>query len=186
MIQLSRHALMVCHEDGRMEPIGFADLVSLLPDDSKAAVGALDPGVIQTVFDSVIRHIRDDLNKDRLPLSELVGMISGLLDGYSEEVLHPGEAKPSHLELDLFETARLCGPAYELEFYDCLRRFFSEHARPDGRSVRITGLRRCAKLLAGRRRWSKRSREMRDEIVAFIRGEVVRAGSENLSLTLGN
>ncbi len=182
MIQLSRHALMVCYEDGRMEPLGIQDLLSSMPNQCKLAAASMDPWVIETVFESVIRHIQEDQQRDKLPLSELVEMVSGLLSGYSEEVLQNKEIP--QIQLDLFETARSCGTGFELEFYTALRRFFTDHADLKPQPLQITGLRRCAKFLTGRRRWSKRCSDMRDEIVSFIRTEAARKGTPNMILTM--
>ena len=103
-------------------------------------------------------------------------------------------------------SARRCK---KLEFFSEIRRFLTERTcgdnlvkagdSPDDSSpmakgkagasavdvsLQITGLRRCAKFLSGRRRWSKRCSEMRDEIVARIRQEALRTGARDLAMVV--
>lgn len=196
MIQFHSHALIVCHDNGRMEPLDVHGLVELLAASSQSAVSSLDPWVFEKVIESVVHHFREDLHRDQVPLVEFVEWIQTLLDGYSKEA--GTDDKDGVVgKLDLFETVRRYGTGFELEFFLDIRHFLVEKSKRTShekvslpemidegkrRSLQITGLRQCAKFLSGRQRWSKRCAETRDEIVAYIREEMAHTGVQNLAL----
>ena len=199
MIQLHHDAIVVCHPDGRVEPLAIQDLVECLGADTKAKALMLDPDLLQQIIESVVRYFRNDLQRDTVSFPEFMALARKLVKNFFEEVL-----KNDHdpLQLDLFETARGCGAAFELEFYLEIKRFLkrktnlaqsetihSVNQSPSPLSendlpLRITGLRRCAKFLAGRRRWCKSSSKMQNEIVHYIRQEAIHTGARNMVLAI--
>lgn len=205
MIRLHSCALIVCYPDGHREPLDIHDLVEHLAADADFSATGFDPWVLEKVVESVVHHLRTDLQREQVLLAEFMEWIQTLLASYLQESAAPGADAPLR-KLDLFETARRCGTGFELEFFSEVRQFLIRQAlRPDmphglvapppegkiadahstnGRkaSLQITGLRRCAKFLSGRHRWSKRCSEMRDEILDYIRREAARTGAPHLAL----
>lgn len=205
MIQFQQKALFVCHNDGRIEPLDVQDLVRCLAADPQSGALELDPSILEKVVESIVQHFRNELKREHVPLGEFIQLAQTLLMAFA------GSAVPKRaplVELDLFETARRCGIGFELEFFSELRRFVAGRSAAStcaGKStpkqmrdspsqttkeatsnahLQIVGLRRCAKYLLGRRRWSKRCSEMRDEIVEYIRKEATRNGADDLCLVV--
>jgi len=193
MIQLHHHALMVCHENGRIEPLLIEDLVARLARDAEPDPMEIEPWVLEIMVESVICHFQEELQRPQVSLKEFMDVTRTLLKSLSQEVIRKNQHA---FQLDLLETARRCGTGFELEFFSEIRRFFARSAagssgcNPSGpfslageeeekreRTLCITGLRHCAKFLSGRSRWGKRCAEVRDEIVAFIREEATRMSS---------
>jgi hypothetical protein len=194
MIQLQEQALIICHEDGRMEPIHLNDLITQLTADSELP-GILDPWILEKIVESIIHHFRYELQKEFVPLTEFIALTKQLLESFFREALEKGQ---SFLQLDLFETARNCGNGFELEFYNVVRRSLQQYLESSFAqklkvemeesknrcTFRITGLRQCAKFLSGQQRWSKNCSEVSDEIIAFIRAEVAKTDAPDLSLAV--
>ena len=205
MIRLHSSALIVCYPDGHREPLDVHDLVEHLAADADFAINGLDPWVLEKVVESVVHHLRIDLQRDQVLLAEFLQWMQTLLDGYLQEAAVSGQDDLPR-KLDLFETARRCGTGFELEFFSKVRQFLIRQslrpgAAPDAvgssatqvipavnpnrerkAALQITGLRRCAKFLSGRRRWSKRCSETRDEILDYIRCEAARTGASDFAL----
>jgi len=200
MIALHHQALLIFFADGHIEPLNMHDLVVHLAHDFPKAGDRLQPWVVEKAVESLIRHFRADSRREYVSLGEFVKTAHALLDSFVRETMNGAEEKG---QLDLFATARGCGFGFELEFFAEIRRFFSQKAGrvesdafalPDGqngsapeesvRPIRVTGLHRCAKFLAGRCRWSKRCSQVRDEIVSFIREELACASSGRLSVSI--
>ncbi len=180
MIQFHRHALMVCHENGRIEPLLIEDLVAHLARDAEPEPLEIEPWVLEIMVESVICHFQEELQRPQVSLKEFMDVTRTLLESLSQEVIRKNQHA---FQLDLLETARRCGTGFELEFFSEIRRFFARNVAGSSKRERrlcITGLRHCAKFLSGRSRWGKRCAEVRDEIVAFIREEATRMSSGNV------
>lgn len=76
--------------------------------------------------------------------------------------------------LDLASLARDCGEGCELFFFPALRDELRRQVRSGPRVLRFHGLRGCVKRLARSRRWTSRCRNLREQIVSFLR-ECLRA-----------
>ena len=70
---------------------------------------------------------------------------------------------------DLSVLACESGKGCELFFFPRLRDVLMQHLTRQPKVVRFRGLRRCVKQLVGAQRWTLRCRELRDEIVAYVR-----------------
>lgn len=189
MIQLQSQTLIVCHEDGRMEPLQLDDLIQELSEQSDLP-SVLDPWVMEKVIESIIHHFRNDLQQEKVSLIEFVALTKQLLESFLREAMQKG---PCYLQLDLLETAQNCGNAFELEFYNVIRRSVHQYVETQINGIadtavkpsfRITGLRQCAKYLSGRQRWSKSCSQVRDDIVSFIRAEVAKLENGDFSLAV--
>jgi hypothetical protein len=196
MIQLHHQALLVECYDGKIQPLDMQEFVRELVGENPIPSAALEPWMIERVVESIANHFHQDLKRDVISFSEILDVAKVLLESF----FHENIEKQKHLvRLDLFEIARRCGTGFELEFYSEIRRFLATGTPSSSnqtrlgepskgsslnRAVHITGLRRCAKFLSGRRRWSKRCAQLRDEIVSFIRDEASRAGDLNLALAV--
>jgi len=208
MIALHNQALLVCFADGHIEPLNLHDLVEHLARDFPRERADLPPWIVEGAVESLIRHFRENAKRNSVSLGEFIKTAHALLSSFIKETLDDRE---SERQLDLFATAQCCGSGFELEFFMAIRRFLGQrdHRAKSSRSppsftasaeglsdppddfhqksvkpLRFTGLCRCAKFLAGRRRWSKRCSQVRDEIVAFIRQEAAHNGARNLIVTV--
>jgi len=185
MIQLHSQALVVCHPDGRMEPLDLCSIMRALLIQAKAPIDSIEPWIFEQMIDSIVSYFRRDLETGTVPFSQILELTQHLIEDFMNDRL--GRSG----EIDLFEVAHHAGDAaFELDFYSEVKRLLVERAMPpkeeESKSMplRIIGLRRCAKFLAGRRRWSKRSSEVRDEILSYIREEVAKVKPENLALVV--
>lgn len=184
MIQLHHHAMILHHPDGRTEPMDMESLITQLSEKHGLRGSAFQPWVIEQVIEAILRHYKHDQGQDTIRLSELIQIADRLLQSFHDEVLAP--ARHAHW-LDLYAAAQRAGAAFELAFFEEIRCFVARRAHSQDESRRIlylTGLRRCVKFLSGRRRWGKRCSGIRDEIVAYVREEALKSGSQNLSLAV--
>lgn len=198
MIDPHRKAIYICHADGTVEPLEIEALVEKFAADPEIQASGLEPWVIQEVIESVLRYLREELNREQVSLKELRDLARMLQQHFYKQVV---KTSPQRYDLDLFQTALKCGSAFELEFFPAIRSFIAATVPPrvkitptspltpatvedSEHSLYITGLKQCSKLLAGRRRWSKRCHQVRDEIVHFIREESIRIGAKRLTLAV--
>jgi hypothetical protein len=201
MIQLHQHALYISYDDGRMEPIDIRDLIQRLAADPLIASKSFQPWILEKVVESIFYHFREELQRDKIAFSELESLARTLLESFLLEAMPQSRG---FFRLDLFDVAARYGTGFELEFYNEVKRFLFEKVQYSCGSERlpsygqeltslepakqpilqITGLRRCSKYLSGRRRWSKRSSKVRDEILAYIRQEAARAGTTELAIAV--
>jgi hypothetical protein len=122
-----------------------------------------------------------------------------LLEDFFREAKQNGQ---NLIQMDLMKVATDCGTGFELEFFARVKNFIleksitlsgpqvpvEETAAPEAltpRTLRLTGLRSCAKYLTGKQRWSKNCSRTRDEIVSFIRAELTKIeGLDQVNLVL--
>ncbi len=208
MITLHHQSLLVCFADGHIEPLNLHDLVEHLARDFPRERADLPPWIVEGAVESLIRHFRENAKRNSVSLGEFIKTANALLVSFIHETL---DDRGNERQLDLFATAQCCGSGFELEFFMAIRRFLGQRdhraksssglpasaASEGGASVqpddfhqknvsalRFTSLRRCAKFLAGRRRWGKRCSQVRDEIVAVIRQEAARNRGRDLAVTV--
>jgi hypothetical protein len=199
MIQTHQDVLIVRYGDGTAEPLTIRELIERLDIRTEGELSGLQPWVLEQVITAIFRHFQQDLKQNSVSHSELIKLIQGLQQSFLVEVIQQGQMR---FQMDLFELAKRNGAAFELEFYAEVKQFILGKALGEDASrsqenalakkqsgkeqsspnLRITGLRRCAKFLAGRSRWSKRCCEVRNEIMNFIRTETEKTGIQNLSL----
>jgi len=188
MSPASEPMMIVDQSEGRARTVSVRELVRLVRDQEGTGARRLQPWLCETAVEAVLEYFRHDLRRQRVPLAEFVMVATRLLESFIRDVVISSR-NLSHL--DLLEVARRSGTGFELEFYPRIRRFFLERldpAEPGGaagrKTLHLTGLRQCAKFMAGRRRWSKRCAEARDEILALIRREAERSSSGARDITL--
>lgn len=173
--------LVICYEDGRQESVSIKDLLEgLVLDDNLAK---LQPWVLEQIIESIFYYFKNDLKRESVSHTDFISLIHNLQESFCQHT-----QQKSLSQLDLFDVAKTCGSAFELEFFSRIREFLSAktsisspyHLPP----IELTGLRKCCKFLAGRQRWSKRCAEIRDEIVGFIRTEASKRNVDQLSLSV--
>ncbi len=191
MIQLHSQALVVCYPDGHMEPLDLRGIMNALLQSENVAVGTVEPWIMEHLLESVIYHFRRELEKGTVPFAQILELTQRLIHDFVQDQL----GHPVVRDIDLFEVAHRSDAAFELDFFLEIKRLLvertdsvkKERVASEGDGVwplRITGLRRCAKFLAGRRRWSKRSSEVRDEILSYIREEAAKVKPRNLAMVV--
>lgn len=193
MIQLHHQALFVIQKSGNTLPMEFNSLIDCLIQNCSPSI-EIDRGIWEKVTDCIIRHYRDELHQQSVDLDDFIELAQTLMSSFALALNHQKQFHPG--QLDLFETACCHGTGFELEFFLKIRSFLQNEVNltktqsadkkqmPHGHPLQITGLRRCAKYLSGRQRWSKRCVETRDEILNYVRQEATRLGAKNLLLTV--
>ncbi len=191
MIQLHSHALVVCYPDGHMEPLDLRGIMNALLVHENVPVTSVEPWIMEHMLESLVNHFRKKLERGTVPFAEILDLTQSLIHDFAHDQL----GKRALKEIDLFEVAHRSDAAFELDFYSEIKRLLLERTQLGKKSteieihspteaLRLVGLRRCAKFLAGRQRWSKRSSEVRDEILSYIREEVAKVKPDNLALVV--
>jgi hypothetical protein len=172
--------LVICYEDGRQEPVSIKDLLEGLIVDKDLA--KLQPWVLEQIIESIFYYFKNDLKRESVSHTDFISLIRNLQKSFYQHT------NQNQRQLDLFDVAKTCGSAFELEFFSRIREFLTAKASAESPyhqpPIELTGLRKCCKFLAGRQRWSKRCAEVRDEIVNFIRTEASKCNVDQLSLSV--
>jgi hypothetical protein len=184
-MHLSRHLLSLRHEDGRAESLDADALAAWFAADAEVAAAALPRWVLDTVADTLLCHYHKARARPDVPAPEVLALAKWLVFGYSRESGR-APAPPSPRQLDLFERVRAAGACLELRLFAEIRDFLAQ--APGGMSpenaLRLTGVRQCAQLLAGTRRWSAKCERIREELVGRIRDEARRSGRTGLAVAI--
>ncbi|MBU6409459.1 MAG: hypothetical protein KGR98_03630 [Verrucomicrobia bacterium] len=146
------------------------DMISV--EITNPSVSQVDPETLRHATASVFHYFKNELERQAVTVGEFAGALEKALRqlGYA---IHAGVVE-SHwggvLETDLVTLARSGGNSLELFFFPRLRCELREQLRQSPRVVRFSGLRGCAKQLAGARRWSGRCEKIREQIIEYLRG----------------
>lgn len=132
------------------------------------AVAQLDPEIIRNAAAAVFHYFHYELERDSVTVGEFASMLERVLRGLGLNV-RPAETSVQKPGADLVALARESGPARELSFFPRLRQEVRVQLQASPGMVRFSGLRRCVKQLAGRRRWCPRCEHLRDQIVDYLR-----------------
>jgi hypothetical protein len=172
--------LVICYEDGRQEPVSIKDLLEGLVMDKDLA--KLQPWVLEQIIESIFSYFKNDLKRESVSHTDFISLIRNLQKSFYQHT------NQNQRQLNLFDVAKTCGSAFELEFFSRIREFLTSKTSPPSPyqqpPIELTGLRQCCKFLAGRQRWSKRCAEVRDEIVNYIRTEAAKCNADELSLSV--
>lgn len=137
------------------------------------------------VVQGVCLYLRNHYQSSVISIDQLFERICASLEkvGLSElsEELDWG---PPPVRISLPSLAREAGTAYELRFFPLLADAFREQTLEKVETVHCYGLRKCAKHLAGARKWSRRCQTLEGEIRQFLDEEHTRAGERCPGITL--
>jgi hypothetical protein len=128
------------------------------------------------VASSIICYLGTTYPNNVVTVQQLQGIVLSVLEaiGYAELALH-FQVLDLPFELSLSNLAREAGPGYELAFFALLK----ERVRPAlsnrASNLDFYGLRSCVLKLQSARTWSRRCSELRNEIVDFLRAQLLHA-----------
>jgi hypothetical protein len=145
----------------------------------------LDPEMVRHAAAGVLHYFREELGRDLVTVGEFASALARVLRGFGFQVetedlpaeppatkpLSTGDSAPSLtvMETDLLRLAAETGGGFELAFFSRLRRQVEAGVGQSPSLLRFTGLRSCAKQLAGARRWSFRCQQLSDQIADYLR-----------------
>lgn len=169
MIQLHSDYLVFEVSGGEKIPCSVEDLTIEVLAES---IDQIDPQVVHQAAMAVLHYFKDDLGRQNVTLDEFTQALEQVLKGLGFHV--KGQTPPATgfadiVDADLSEMADGVGDGLELGFYLRLRTQLRTLLAGAPRVVRFHGLRPCAKRLARVQRWCRRSEQVSDEIVRYLR-----------------
>lgn len=174
MIALAEECLVFQLANGDQIPFS-PEMLSI--DLLGAAAQCFDPEFVRQTCHAVFHYFKCDLQQSAVTMADFSAALEKALQGFppaaqtravSAQAQEHGKA-PGTAGADLGEIACESGKGCELFFFPRLRDEFRHQLKDAPGVVRFYGLRRCVKQLLGAQRWSGRCREMRDQIVEYLR-----------------
>ncbi len=170
MILLASDCLMFELPSGETVPLSAEAISVELAGDGEKAKQQLD--FLEHAAASVLHYFKHDLKRKSVSVAEFADVFESVLRGLGfqvesneTEIILPAAKRRN----DLRRLATDAGPAGELVFFPQLRDAMREQMQNSPAVVRFTGLRDCAKSLAGAQRWSPRCESLRQHVVEFMR-----------------
>ncbi len=168
MIALAADCLVFRLANGESVPLS-AEMISVeLADDTAQW---FDEEFVRHAANAVFHYFQRELGRHSVTLSDFARALERVLRGFKQDFSAPALVAPvpGVLKLDLDRLARESGEGCELFFFPRLRDELRQQLRHAPHTLRFHGLRGCVKLLAGTRRWSRRCRDLEDQLVAYLR-----------------
>jgi hypothetical protein len=94
--------------------------------------------------------------------------------GYAEVALH-FQTLDLPFELSLIDLAQEAGAGYELSFFRLLKERVQPALSNQASNLDFYGLKQCVRHLQSAKTWSRSCSELRNEIVEFLRAQLLRA-----------
>ena len=94
--------------------------------------------------------------------------------GYAEVALH-FQMLDLPFELSLIDLAQEAGAGYELSFFRLLKERLQPALSNQASNLDFYGLKQCVRHLQSAKTWSRSCSELRNEIVEFLRAQLLRA-----------
>ncbi len=138
------------------------------------------------VAESVVAYLECEFDGTVIASQSLRTLVSSVL----QVIGYPDVARSFHLpeptvRISLPALAHIAGAGFELAFFHELDQIIRKALTSRTTRVELSGLTDCVKLLRQSRIWRKDCRELRNEIVAHVRGLIVLLkGKHNLDLVL--
>ena len=128
------------------------------------------------VASSVICYLGTTYQNNVITKNHLCDIVLSLLKaiGYAEVALH-FQTLDLPFELSLIDLAREAGAGYELAFFRLLEERVQPALSNQASNLDIYGLRQCVRHLQGAKKWSRSCSELRNEIVEFLRAQLLHA-----------
>ncbi len=186
MIQPANDVIFVRFENGRAEPLALEELAARIAENEGPTV--VQPWVAEQLAHAIFHYLRTELKRDWVSGRELFWILRAAVDGLvrarqSYPRLFEGTARPV-VETDLHNLAIQCGGGFELAFFDKLGGLVADIERQHPAVIRFTRLRPCVKTIVGAQLWSRSCQRLSEEILAFVRGRIGKAGTLQTSLLL--
>jgi hypothetical protein len=128
------------------------------------------------VTESVLCYFATSYDKGIVSLADTCEIVRSVLQaiGYGEVSIHYEALNPP-FELSLAEIAREAGAGFELGFFQLLRERLQPALSDRASNVHISGLQNCVRLLQSAKTWSRSCSQLRNEIVDFLRAQMIQA-----------
>ena len=136
------------------------------------AAHQMDAAMIEQAAVGVLHYFKKHLERESVSLGEFSLALEQALQrlGLDCPANVPLPASPNRVaELDLRLLVDAAGQGLELALFAGLRAALRSLLRSSPRLVRCHGLRDCVKQTLGARRWDRRCRQLRDQIVDYLR-----------------
>lgn len=134
------------------------------------------------VAQGITDWLRTESTGTVIGLPQLVQGVRSALEviGYPEVATHFAPGQP-RFHVSLVEVAERAGDAYELAFFELLKREISGLVlRADGPcDFELRGLDPCVRMLCHRKVWTRECDALRDEIINFVRSQTKLAAGPN-------
>ena len=169
MIQLREDCLALSLSSG--EAI-LCNVQSVAVEIIGTAAQQMDPAMIEQAAVGVLHYFKKHLERDSVTLGEFSLALEQALQRLGLDC-HANVPLPEPLnrvaELDLRMLADAAGQGLELALFAGLRTALRSQLLSSPQLVRCHGLRDCVKQTLGARRWDRRCRQLRDQIVVYLR-----------------
>jgi hypothetical protein len=137
-----------------------------------AAAHQMDPALIEQAAVGVLHYFKKHLERESVSLSEFsLALEQALqrlgLDCHANAPLPEPQTRVA--EVDLRLLADVPGQGLELALFAGLRAALRSQLLSAPQLVHCHGLRDCVKQTLGARRWDRRCRQLRDQIVVYLR-----------------
>lgn len=140
--------------------------ISLLQSAEKAGVPHWP--LCGEIAQAILYFFLCDFNSHLISAEDLKKIMRRSLEGIGRhEIAEHVQLAPPRLSLYLPDIAYQS--PYELLFFANLKAKLSETAQTRVRGIRLEGLRRCVKMIAGSAYWNTECQVLNDEIVTFAR-----------------
>jgi|ERR1041385_6162918 hypothetical protein len=167
MIALASEYLYFKLAGGESVPLSVADIGIEISGNGAAL---FDDDLVRHAATAVFDYFRIEKCRESVSVTEFAEALRKVLTAFAtghHACNVPG--RPLHtLVTDLIAIAE-SGKDSELVFFCALRAELRRQLSHAPRMLRFIGLRRCVKRLTGARRWTRRCRQMEEQIVDYLR-----------------
>src|SRR5215831_708808 len=130
----------------------------------------LDPELVSQAANAVFYYFKHELGLQTVTIGQFAQAFEKALRIFNPKDPGSMDAESRVRESDLSSLARDSAGGGELFFFPRLRDELRNQMEWKPQLLRFSGLRQCARQLAGARRWSPRCQTVRDRIVDYLRG----------------
>ena len=128
------------------------------------------------VSSSIICHLKITYQNNVITEDHLYDIVLSVLQaiGYAEVALH-FQTLDLPFELSLIDLAQEAGLGYELSFFQLLKERVQPALSNRASNLDFHGLKQCVRNLQSVKTWSRSCSELRNEIVEFLRAQLLHA-----------
>jgi len=184
MIALASNYLIFRLASGESLPLCAETLAADLAEHNSRL---MDPELVSQAASAVFYYFKQELGLQTVTIGEFAQAFEKALRIFNSDGRDGTNADTGSQvrESDLCRLAYDSGHGGELFFFPRLRNELRTQMESQPQLLRFSGLRGCAKQLAGARRWSPRCQTVQDRIVDYLRGCLTaEAGKRDLSLII--
>lgn len=170
MIQLNPRSICLHLPHGETVPLLAKSVVHAYCEQKPLGID-MESWQLEEVAHALIHYLRVDLHRDTIAADDFFEALSTLVIVVGD---HPAQKSEEPIQsANLYHMAQEPGCAFELAFFRAVQRATREFKAQRTRLIRFVGLRPCVKLLLGAKNWGKSCQRLSDEIVDFIRRQMI-------------